>query len=425
MNRKESRRGNAALRQGRRWLLLPALLLIGWSVQVQAQCAGNMNAQQYSNCFTQAVIIPQQLREREEAERNRQPPPPPTPEQIAAARAAEIARYGWGAYAASPGLAQIGEATDQTSQKKAEKGALKDCEKRGGKDCAVLGVVDNECLVLARNGSGAYALTAARVDLDAAKQALQQCNQKSPDQICRLHSNMLCPGFGSSQLGDPSHADEFARNLEVEFDERPLWGAVASDGRNLHFVANATSARLASERAVADCGADCKLLAANKGENQCLVAAWVPGASAVPMVIESGSVGAARVEALRKCAGATGQVCAASPASCSSRERVAKDGDGLTRIGMPLQNVRAEDLRETLQPWVGMRTYTYQIVWTSPDKFDDGGNLLATRRTLTYDYTVPAGRGRPARPCFVTWNEVDDKMESYSLKGDGCRFLFK
>ncbi|MEH6421424.1 DUF4189 domain-containing protein [Pseudomonas sp. CGJS7] len=424
MKPKQSRQANAA-RIGRAggWLLLPALLALSWGAQ--AQCAGPMGAQQYNECFTMNVILPQQQRQREEAERNREPPRPPTAEEIAAAERAQVAREGWGAYAASPGLAQIGQSSDLTSQSKAEKAALKDCEKRGGRGCSVLSAVQNECLVLARNHGGAYALATAKTDVEAAKQALQQCNQKSPDQVCRFHSPMLCPGLGVAMGGVSNDSARYARDLETEFDQRPYWGAVASGGGQLYFVANATSAKLASERALADCGADCKLLAANKRENECLVAAWVPGAAAAPMVIESHAVAGARVEALRQCAGATGQMCAASQASCSSRERVAENGDGTVSTTMSTQNARAEDLRESLQPWVGMRGYGYRILWSQPDKFDDGGNLLATRRTLTYNYAIPAGRGRPARPCSVIWSEVDDKMESYTLKGEGCRFLFK
>jgi len=410
---------------GARWLL-PALLAMGWSLQAQAQCAGPMNAQQYGDCMMTTVILPQQQlqRQREEDERNRAPPRAPTPDEIERARQAEVARHGWGAYAASPGLAQIGRSADLTSESKAQKQALKDCESRGGKGCTVLATVENQCLVLARNAGGAFALGRAKVDLDAAEQALQACAPKSPEQLCRLHPDMVCSGLSASTRGSGDPAG-FARALEARYDRRPLWGAVASDGRELRFVANATSARLAGERALADCGAQCTLLATSRQEDQCLVAAWVPGATAAPRVIESYTPGNARAEALRDCAAATGQACAASPAYCSGRAGAAEEGDGTVRGAMRLQEVRAEDLRESLAVWVGMGTGAFREVWGSPDKIDDGGQLLATRRTLVFDYSIKAGAKRPARPCLVQWSEVDERIESYALKGEGCRLLFK
>ncbi|MEH6421423.1 DUF4189 domain-containing protein [Pseudomonas sp. CGJS7] len=426
MNRKDSRRVGAAGAKpgGRRWLLLPTLLALSWGAQ--AQCAGPMNGEQYSACITQTVILPEQLRAREAAERGNAPAREPGREEIERAQAAAVARNGWGAYAASPGLAQIGRASDLSSRGKAEKAALKDCQDQGGKECAVLVAVDNECAVLAHNGGATHAFGIARRETQAAKQALEQCTRQSPDRLCRLQPLSVCPGQGVSFRGERVDPAVYARELEVAYDPRPLWGAVASDGRNLHFVVNATGRERAGALALADCGgSQCALLASAQKENQCLAAAWVPGAAAAPIVVENRTPGDARINALRQCASATGQVCAASPAQCSQRERAAAEGDGSVRASMRLQDVRAEDLRESLQPWVGMNSLDFTFMWSSPDKLEDGGDLRAKRRTLSYDYSIKASGKHPARPCWVVWDEVDGNLEAYALKGEGCRFLFK
>lgn len=410
-----------------RWhALLFAAAWLGCAVQAQAQCGGQPNSQQYTNCMMNTVILPEQQRQqREAAERQNQPPPPRTVGDQLREEAAWVSRHGWGAYAASPGLAQVGAASDLTSEAKAERQARKDCERQGGRDCKVIATVNNRCLALAHNGGGAYALAAKHLESEAAGQALAECNAKSPGQVCRLHSPLLCPGQGVSARPAERSAEDYARELEVHSDKRPFFGAVASDGSAVYLVANATSAQDAGQRALADCGGGaCKLLAATALEDQCQVAAWAPGQKGEAVVVESAWPVDARLNALRKCSALYGQACAASAPSCSGRAHLGRQGDGVVHAKRSMQ--AGDDAREALAPWVGGRVFdAFYDGWGSPSRIEDGGDLLAKSRELIFDYGIDAGRGRPARPCRVIWSSQDDNVSAYRTEGEGCAWLVR
>lgn len=77
----------------------------------------------------------------------------------------------FGAIAMAPGTNRYGSGNDQTSKRRARKGALEQC----GEDCELLVEYKNTCVALVWNDAGAVRYDRGRNQIDAMANALRQC----------------------------------------------------------------------------------------------------------------------------------------------------------------------------------------------------------------------------------------------------------
>ena len=106
---------------------------------------------------------------------NQGPAPPPAP--IWADR--------WGAIAFDGSNGTVGVAADALSKRKAQKVAIQDCQKRGGKGCSVKTTYYNQCAVVVTGDSDANFLNAPTIE-QATKTGMDSCRARN-DTNCRVY----------------------------------------------------------------------------------------------------------------------------------------------------------------------------------------------------------------------------------------------
>jgi len=397
-------------------LLLPALLLLGWSVQARAQCsvAGGQQQQQCMQNFVQNVVVPYQ-QAMQAAAQNQPLPPPESPMEAMQAKAGAQARKGWGAIASSPGLAQVGIAGDQGSQRKAESAALKQCADQGGQGCTLMASANNACIAVAFNADKQFASAVGQDEIAASRNALSGCNAKSPDKICNLRSEPLCSGIAGGLLQtDGMSAQQRAHLFEIAGDDRQFFGALAGNGKAVYSAANALSQADAEKSAKSRCtGPACKLIAAHS--NSCLVAAW-PKKGGAPFVAESSYPEAARVDALSQCAAANGAGCLVSAPNCSGRAYFDYDYARI-HAGARADNERSRQAGAALlEPWVGRTEAEFRAHWGFPSATTE---VMRGESRLTYEKGY-RGKNGAEHSCKVAVFTRAYKVFSYFTEGDVC-----
>ncbi|MEH6419405.1 DUF4189 domain-containing protein [Pseudomonas sp. CGJS7] len=398
-------------------LLLPALALLGWSLDAGAICSvpGAQQQQQCVQNFVQNVIIPHQ-QAMQAAAQNQPPPPPPTPMEMMRERAQAQARKGWGAVAASPGLAQVAGAGDVGSQRKAESAALKACADRGGQGCAVLASANNACVAVARNADAQFASGTGPDEIAASRVALSGCNGKSPDKLCNLVDEPLCSGTAGGLFhAQGLSGEQRARLFEVAADDRLLWGALAGNGKAVYAAANALSQAQALSEAAAKCGGGaCKPIAAHS--NSCLAAAW-PKKGGAPFVAESDYPEAARIDALSQCSAVHGAACAVSAPNCAGRAYVGYD---FARVHTGAKAADTDRGRQPgaalLEPWVNRAEAEFRAHWGEPS---DTTEVMRGESRLTYDKSFQSKAGAQ-RSCKIAVFTRAYRVFSYLTEGNAC-----
>ncbi|MGO1072512.1 DUF4189 domain-containing protein [Lysobacter sp. CA199] len=405
------------MQASRKILTLSALALLGWSLEASAICSvpGTQQQQQCVQNFVQNVVIPQQ-QAMQAAAQNQPLPPPRSPMDAMREQAQARARKGWGAIAASPGLAQLAGAGDLGNQRKAESAALKACAVQGGKDCTVLASADNACIAVALNADRQFASGLGRDEVAASRVALSGCNGKSPDQVCNLIREPLCSGIagGLFSTGD-LNAEQRARLFEVAADDRLFWGALVGNGKAVYAAADGLSQEQAEAAAKAKCsGAGCKLIAAHS--NSCLAAAW-PKKGGAPFVAESDYPEAARVEALSQCSAVHGAACSVAAPNCSGR---AYAGYDFTRIHTGAKVAETERGKQAgaalLEPWIGRAEAEFRAHWGEPA---DTTQVMPGESRLTYDKSFRSKAGAE-RACKIAVFTRAYRVFSYFNEGGAC-----
>ena len=94
------------------------------------------------------------------------PPPDPGPQWVTR----------WGAIAYDATLGRIGSIEDMPSKRKADKAALTQCKRKGGKSCKVIASYYNQCGAMAW-GNGFFAAWRAPEREQAESNAINECSQ--------------------------------------------------------------------------------------------------------------------------------------------------------------------------------------------------------------------------------------------------------
>lgn len=91
----------------------------------------------------------------------------------------------WGAIAVASDNPVVGIAIDATSKRDAQKGAIDDCQRRGGAECKVEIAYTNQCGVLVVSGDQYNAARAATIQ-EATEIGMQICQQGNSES-CRVY----------------------------------------------------------------------------------------------------------------------------------------------------------------------------------------------------------------------------------------------
>lgn len=171
---------------------------------------------------------------------------------------------------------------DQRTEKKAIDGALKNCSKRGGTACRLVGTFWG-CAAIAQNPQGYSYFNkddsmGIHNDLgpnDAARNAMRVCNHYTPAGRCFLLTTGVCSGLKPSYSTAANARANSATledliSLSNKMDAREYWGAAAFDGEHMRVSYNAPSREDAASWSSKDC-ANCKVV--STFQNSCLATA--------------------------------------------------------------------------------------------------------------------------------------------------------
>lgn len=123
-------------------------------------------------------------------------------------------------------------ALPESSSGEAQKAAVAECKRAGGKGCLALSWFADSCVAWARNSrSDLFPGNSVSPEI-AAKQAVRRCTAESPDGMCKLSMMPVCVGPGYSPEHNKAAANATPQQLEAlsaKYDTRGYWGAVAED----------------------------------------------------------------------------------------------------------------------------------------------------------------------------------------------------
>lgn len=91
----------------------------------------------------------------------------------------------WGAIAFDGSNGTVGVAADTLSMKKAQKVAIQDCQKRGGRGCSIKTTYHNQCAVVVTGDGDANFLNAPTIE-QATKTGMDSCRARN-DTNCRVY----------------------------------------------------------------------------------------------------------------------------------------------------------------------------------------------------------------------------------------------